>query len=87
MSPDSAPRDDASTALQHLVIPSASSARERLHQLETERALAGLEGLDDIEAYMVDLLDDLAVTRAVYIAAAVTEIASLRSALGAPLRG
>ena len=65
----------------------APSIREHLERLEQERALAALTGLAENGLYMEDLSDELAATRNAYIGAAVTEIASLRAALGSPLFG
>ena len=65
----------------------APALREHVELLERERALAGLAGLDANELYMADLLDELEVVRGAYVGAAVTEIASLRAALDAPLLG
>ena len=61
--------------------------RERLELLSLERALAEVEGLSDNAAYMADLEDEIAATRAAYVGAAVTEIATFRAQLSAPLVG
>ena len=58
-----------------------------LRDLYVELALAGLTGLDRDPDYMADLEDEIAVSRAAFTAAAVTEIASLRGALEGRLRG
>jgi hypothetical protein len=55
---------------------------ERLRELQRERALALLTPLADEPAYMSDLDEEITVTTAAYVASAVTEIASLRAALG-----
>jgi hypothetical protein len=60
---------------------SALEARDHLIQLQAERALALEAGLGEIDAYMTDLDAELADRRAIYIAAAVTEIATLRGEL------
>jgi hypothetical protein len=70
-----------------LEIASAAALREQLGLLEQERAAATLNGLAENGLYMADLFDELAATRSAYVGAAVTEIASLRAALGAPLAG
>jgi hypothetical protein len=55
---------------------------ERLRELQRERALALMTPLADEPAYMSDLDEEITVTTAAYVASAVTEIASLRAALG-----
>jgi hypothetical protein len=70
-----------------ITAPTAPALREQLQSLEQERALAALTGLADNDRYMADLLDELQAVQNAYIGSAVTEIASLRAALGAPLRG
>jgi hypothetical protein len=66
---------------------SPADLRDRLRALEAERAAAGLEGLIGNGAYGDDLRAEIAVCRAAFVGAAVTEIASLRAGLGAPLTG
>ena len=61
--------------------------RERLHQLAAERALADLEGLDTNELYIADLKGEIAFAQKAYVAAAVTQIATLRGQLDGPLQG
>jgi hypothetical protein len=70
-----------------LTTTSAANLHERVELLEQERASAALSGLARDEVYMADLLDELHATRSAYVGAAVTEIASLRAALGSPLLG
>ena len=70
-----------------LTTTSAAALREQLELLERERASAGLHGLTGNALYMESLQDELDATRSAYVGAAVTEIASLRAALGAPLLG
>ena len=65
----------------------ALEARSHLAQLEAERALAHNEGLSGIQAFMDDLVDEIEHWRAVYVAAAVTEIATLRAELHGPQQG
>jgi hypothetical protein len=55
---------------------------ERLKELQRERALASMTPLADEPSYMSDLIEEITVTTAAYVASAVTEIASLRAALG-----
>ena len=65
----------------------ATETRIRLQELESERALASIEGLGDNAAYMADLVQEIAATRSAYVGAAVTEIASLRAELSGPQLG
>jgi hypothetical protein len=66
---------------------SATEMQIQLQQLHVERALAAIEGLEDNDAYMSDLEDEIAATRYAYIGAAVTEIATLRAELSGPQVG
>ncbi len=66
---------------------SPAALREHLELLERERASAALSGLAANGVYSADLLDELDAVRSAYVGAAVTEIASLRASLAAPLRG
>ena len=61
--------------------------RTQLLALEAERSAALAWGLADIPAYRDDLEDEIAIMRSAYVSAAVTEIASLRSALSGPQLG
>ena len=73
-----------------LTTPIASPAaelRERLELLSMEQAFAALDGLDANAHYSADLAAEIAATRAAYVGAAVTEIASLRAELSGPLEG
>jgi hypothetical protein len=70
-----------------LTTTSAAALREQIALLERERATATLAGVAANELYMADLLGELAATRAAYVGAAVTEIASLRAELDGPLFG
>jgi hypothetical protein len=65
----------------------AFELKERLQLLHTEHATASLDGIDGNGLYMADLRAEMDATRAAYVGAAVTEIASLRSALSGPLQG
>jgi hypothetical protein len=60
---------------------SALEARSRVIELEAERGLALGAGLGEIDAYMTDLDAELEYCRAIYVAAGVTEIATLRGEL------
>jgi hypothetical protein len=66
---------------------SAIEIQDHLQQLQAERALALIEGLEDNVAYMADLEDEIAAARSAYVGAAVTEIASLRAELSGPQLG
>jgi hypothetical protein len=66
---------------------SAIEMQTQLQQLEAERALAMIEGLGKISAYMADLDDEIAVARHAYVETAVTEIAVLRAELSGPIQG
>jgi hypothetical protein len=63
---------------------SAVEVQIHLSELLVERALALIEGLAIDGAYMADLEDEIAATRHTYIAAAITEIATLRGELSGP---
>ena len=65
----------------------ALSARTRLEALRAEQVAASLTGLTGNATYMADLVAEIAAAEAMYIGAAVTEIASLRAALDGPLEG
>ena len=59
----------------------------RLKELQVERLLAASEGLAANALYMADLEDEIAELSTAYVGAAVTEIATLRSALSGPRVG
>jgi hypothetical protein len=59
----------------------AVEVRNRLAELETERALAIADGLGDVDTYMADLADEIEGTRQLLVVSAVTEIATLRGEL------
>ena len=61
--------------------------QRQLAELNAERAAASLEGLDADDGYMSALRAEIGATRASLIGAAVTEIATLRAALGGPQVG
>jgi hypothetical protein len=61
--------------------------RTQLLALEAERAAAVAWGLADLPRYSDDLEEDIEIMRSAYTSAAVTEIASLRSALSGPQVG
>jgi hypothetical protein len=66
---------------------SAIEMQDHLQQLNAERALALIEGLNSNSAYMADLDEEIAATRGAYVGAAVTEIATLRAELSGPQLG
>ena len=59
----------------------AAEARDRVIDLEAERALAELSGEPDLTAYIDDLDDELDFWRHRFTMAAVTEIAALQADL------
>jgi hypothetical protein len=65
----------------------AIDVKRHLDLLQEERQLAIEIGLAADGAYMADLDNEIAACRAAYVGAAVTEIASMRSALSGPLVG
>ncbi|HWI09619.1 MAG TPA: hypothetical protein VNT54_19125 [Solirubrobacteraceae bacterium] len=66
---------------------SAAGLREQLVLLERERATAMLAEIAGNELYMTALREELQALRSAYAGAAITQIASLRSALDGPLVG
>ena len=71
----------------HIAGMNTIELRTQLLALEAERSAALAWGLADLPAYRDDLQDEIDITRAAYTTAAVTEIASLRSALSGPQVG
>jgi hypothetical protein len=65
----------------------AADLRDYLAQLQAERALASLEGLDRNATYLADLGEAMAEAEHAYVGAAVTEIASLRAEISGPQLG
>ena len=65
----------------------AASFRTFLSQLEAERIEAKDAGLADCGDLMVELEDEIALCRAIYVLTAVTEIAVLRAELSGRLVG
>lgn len=65
----------------------ALELRSHVAQLRAERELALETGLGENAAYMTDLDQELAYRTRLYIAAAVTEIATLRAELTTPQLG
>ena len=78
----------ATVARDHTVLMTAAlDALTQLRRLEAERLDAVEAGLGDNALYMTDLENDIEASRAVYVGAAVTEIATLRAQLGGPQVG
>jgi hypothetical protein len=65
----------------------ALDVRDRLTDLHAERALALAEGIGNASAYMVDLDEEIAAVRRVWVLAAVGEVATLRAELFGPQVG
>ena len=68
-------------------IETAAEALGRLRDLRFELALAEPAGLAGDATYMDDIREDINASEELYVGLAVTEIASLRAALGRPLVG
>ena len=68
-------------------IETAAEALERLRALQFELAIAGPAGLLDDDDYLQDIEEDIATSEEVYVGLAVTEIATLRAELSAPMLG
>ena len=66
-------------------VMTAADARSHLVRLEAERALARMKGLGEVQAFMADLEDEIDEWRHRYIATALTEFATLRAEMSAPL--
>ena len=65
----------------------ASQIAAHLQELEAERAFATLAGLAENATYMDELEEEIDEVRVAYVAAAVTEIATLRGELSGRLLG
>lgn len=65
----------------------AADIQAELRLLYIERALAEMQGLVSDAGYMADLSDDIHQHKSALVGAVVTEIATLRAELDAPLRG
>jgi hypothetical protein len=68
-------------------LETAAQARRHLLDLRFERAIAEPSGLLDDQSYVAQLEDDIAATEHAFVGLLVTEIATLRAELDAPLRG
>lgn len=80
------PRITARGAILYCTM-SAHDLHNQLLELRAERALAEETGVAQIRSYMDDLERDIARSRAAYVGAAVTEIATLRAQLSGPQVG
>ena len=67
--------------------PALELARTHLADLREELAAAAAVGLMDHPAYQADLQEEMAIAKAAYVAAAVSEIASFRAQLSGPQFG
>jgi hypothetical protein len=65
----------------------AAEVRSHLVKLEAERALALDTGVAEVAHYRADLDEEIELCRQLYVASAVTEIATLRAELSGPLTG
>jgi hypothetical protein len=79
--------EEKTSAEAHHHPMTAIEMQHHLQDLQTERALASIEGLTGNSAYMADLNHEIASTRSAYVGAAVTEIATLRGQLSGPQLG
>ena len=68
-------------------IETAAAARRRLEDLRFELAIAGPSGMSCDADYVQEIVEDISASEELYVGLAVTEIASLRAQLGAPLLG
>lgn len=68
-------------------IETAADARRRLEDLRFELWMARPAGLDVDAAYVQEIQEDIDASEELYVGLAVTEIASLRAQLAAPLVG
>jgi hypothetical protein len=66
---------------------SALQLRDRLIELQAERAIALTTDLATVDSYMTDLDEEIEGTRRLYVASAVFEIAALRAELSGPQTG
>lgn len=65
----------------------AIEMKTRLQELHAERLIASDNGIAPDSAYMADLASEIARASLAYVAAAVTEIATLRAELSGPQVG
>ena len=79
--------DDSTMIHPDHPIETAAEARRHLLDLRFEKAIAEPSGLLEDASYVAQLEDDIAATEHAYVGLVVTEIATLRAELAAPLRG
>jgi hypothetical protein len=65
----------------------AADIRGYLLRLQAERALAVENGVAEAALYRADIDMEIELSREIYVASAVTEIATLRAELSGPLTG
>lgn len=65
----------------------AADLRSHLLKLQAERALALDTGVGEAALYMSDIDEEIELSRELYVASAVTEIATLRAEISGPLIG
>jgi hypothetical protein len=65
----------------------AAEVRGYLLKLQAERALAVETGVAEAGLYTADIDMEIELSREIYVASAVTEIATLRAELSGPLTG
>jgi hypothetical protein len=72
--------------IEELEMP-AAEVRRYLLRLQAERALALDTGVAKAALYMSDIDEEIELCREVYVASAVTEIATLRAEISGPQTG
>lgn len=65
----------------------AAEVRGHLLKLQAERALAVETGVAEASLYAADIDEEIELSREIYVAAAVTEIATLRAEISGPQTG
>ena len=65
----------------------AAELRGHLLKLQAERALAVETGVAEAALYTADLDEEIELSREIYVASAVTEIATLRAEISGPQTG
>jgi hypothetical protein len=65
----------------------AAELRGHLLKLQAERALAVETGVAEAALYTADLDEEIELSREIYVASAVTEIATLRAEMSGPQTG
>jgi hypothetical protein len=65
----------------------AAELRSHVLKLQAERALALETGVGEAALYLADIDEEIEVSRELYVASAVTEIATLRAEMSGPQTG